>query len=74
MKTHTKSDIHIQLCEAEVAAALALQEWSIVQQLQQIGDQEKLNNRMVLQPLIIAPIFSLVTMFPTQPILTNSLM
>ena len=38
-------------CEAEVAAARALQEWLIVQQLQQIGDQEKLKNRMAIKAL-----------------------
>ena len=52
MKTHAKSDIHIQSCEAEVAAARALQEGSIVQQLQQIGDQENLKNRMAIKVLI----------------------
>ena len=52
MKTHAKSDIHTQLCEAEVAAAMALQEGLIVQQLQQIGDQEKLKNRMAIKALI----------------------
>ena len=53
MKTRAKSDIHIQLCEAEVAAARALQEGSIVQQHQQIiGDQEKLKNRMAIKALI----------------------
>ena len=52
MKTHAKSDLHIQSCEPEVAAARALQEGSIVQQLQQIGDQEKLKNRMAIKALI----------------------
>ena len=52
MKAHAKSDIHIQLCEAEMAAARALQEGSIIQQLQQIGDQEKLKNMMAIKALI----------------------
>ena len=52
MKTHAKSDIHTQSCEAEVAAARALQEGLIVQQLQQIGDQKKLKNRMAVEALI----------------------
>ena len=71
MKTHTKSDIHIRLCEAEIAAARTLQEGSIVRQLQQIGDQEKLKNRMAIEALFVAPTFSVVATFPTQPILTN---
>ena len=52
MKTHVKSGIHILSCEVEVAAARALQEGSIVQQLQQIGEQEKLKNRMAIKALI----------------------
>ena len=67
MKTHVKSDIHIQLCQAEVAVARALQEGLIVQQLQQIGDQEV---RMAIK----SPhsLLSRITTFPAQPILTNS--
>ena len=52
MKAHAKSDINIQSCETEMAAARALQEGSIIQQLQQIGDQEKLKNRMAIKALI----------------------
>ena len=52
VKTHAKSDIHIQSCKAEVAAARALQDRLIFQQLQQIGDQEKLKNRMAIKALI----------------------
>ena len=68
MKTHAKSDIHIQSCEAEVAATRALQEGLIVQQLQQIGDQEKLKNRTAIKALICYTHSA-----PTQPILMNSL-
>ena len=46
MKDHAKSAIHIQSCKAEIAAARALQEGSIIQQLQQIGD------RMAIKALI----------------------
>jgi len=52
MKDHAKSAIHIQSCEAEMAAARALQEGLIIQQLQQIGDQEKVKNRMAIKALI----------------------
>ena len=52
MKAHAKSEIHIQSREAEMATARALQEGSIVQQLQQIGDQEKLKNRLAIKALI----------------------
>ena len=43
-KSHAKSEIHIQPWEAEMSAARALQEGSIVQKLQQIGVPEKLKN------------------------------
>ena len=49
-------------CEAEVAAAIALQEGSIVQQLQQIGDQEKLKNRMAIKEALTR-----CTHFPARP-------
>ncbi len=49
---HVKSDIHLLSCEAEMAAATALQEGSVIQQLQQINDEEKLKNRMAIKALI----------------------
>ena len=52
MKAHKNSEGHILSCEAEKAAARALQEESIIQQLQQIGEQEKMKNRMTIKALI----------------------
>jgi len=52
MKDHAKSAIYIQLCEAEMAAARALQEGLVIQQLQQIGDHKKVKNRMATKALI----------------------
>ena len=52
MKAHAKSEVHILSCEAEKAAARALQEGSIIQQLQQIGEQEKMKNRTAIKALI----------------------
>ena len=52
MKAYTKSEVHILSCEAEKAAARALQEGSIIQQLQQIGEQEKMKNRMPIKAII----------------------
>ena len=51
MKAYAKSEVHILSCEAEKAAARALQEGSIIQQLQQIGEQEKMKNRMAIKAL-----------------------
>ena len=52
MKAHAKSEVHILSCEAEKAATRALQEGSIIQQLQQIGEQEKMKNMIVIKALI----------------------
>ena len=52
MKVHTKNEDHILSCEAKKAAARALQDESIIQQLQQIREQEKMKNRMAINPLI----------------------
>ena len=57
MKAHEKSDIHIQSCEAELAVARELQEGPIIQQLQQIGAQEKLKNRIAIKALILCTYF-----------------
>ena len=52
MKSHAKSEVHILSCEVEKAAARALQEGFIIQQLQQIGEQEKMKNRIAIKALI----------------------
>lgn len=49
MKAHTKSEIHIQSCEVEMAAARALQAGTIVQQLQ-LGDEQKARTGWPLKP------------------------
>ena len=47
-----RSDVHILSWEVEKDVARALQEESIIQQLQQIGEQEKMKNRMAIKALI----------------------
>ena len=46
MRAHSQSDVRMQSCEAELAATTAMKEGSIIQQLQHVGEQEKLNNRI----------------------------
>ena len=41
MRAHSQSDVHMQSCEAELAATRAMKEGSIIQQLQHVGEQEK---------------------------------
>ena len=52
MRAHSQSDVHIQSCEAEFAATRAMKEWSIIQQLQHNGEQEKLKNRTAIKALL----------------------
>lgn len=52
MRAHSQSNGHIQSCETQIAAARAMQEGSIVQQLQQVGEIEKLKNRSAIKSLI----------------------
>ena len=51
MRTHAQSVVHQQSCEAELAAARSMQEGSIIQQLQQIEEQQRLKNRAAIMAL-----------------------
>ena len=48
MKAHSQSDIHVQACQASMLAERAAREGTIMQQLQQITDEEKMKNRAAL--------------------------
>ena len=48
MKEHSQSDIHVQACQASMLAERAAREGTIMQQLQQITDEEKMKNRAAL--------------------------
>ena len=52
MRAHSQSDVHMQSCEAELAATRAMMEGSIIQQLQYVGEQEKLKNRTAFDVLL----------------------
>lgn len=51
MRAHSQSDCHMQSCEAELAAARATKQGSVIQQLQYIGEQQRLKNRMAIKAL-----------------------
>ena len=53
MRAHSHSNGHIQSCETQIAAARAMQEGSIVQQLQQVGEIERLKNRAAIKSLTL---------------------
>ena len=52
MKAHSQSDIHVQACQASMLAERAAKEGTIMQQLQQITDEEKMKNRAAVKALI----------------------
>ena len=52
MKAHSQSDIHVQACQASILAEKAAREGTIMQQLQQFTDEEKMKNRAAVKALI----------------------
>ena len=66
---HVRSDIHIESCEAEMVAA---RQGTIVQQLQQVREEEKVKNRVAVKALYsIASTSSPNITYRMQPILIN---
>ena len=51
-KAHSQSDIHVQACQASMLAERAVREGTIMQQLQQITDEEKMKNRAAVKAFI----------------------
>ena len=52
VKAHSQSDIHVQACQASILAEKAAREGTIMQQLQQFTDEEKMKNRAAVKALI----------------------
>ena len=72
MRAHSKSDSHIKHCEAELLAARARKEGSsIKQQLQIIGEQERIKIEVVSRHFFFVPIFLHCSTFLTLLILIN---
>ena len=57
MKAHSQSDIYVQACQASMLAERTAREGTIMQQLQQITDEEKMKNRAAVRALIRCPHF-----------------
>ena len=49
MKSHSKSEVHLLSCQLDVEADRARKEESIISQLQNVGDQQRLQNRKVIK-------------------------
>ena len=52
MKLHSKSEVHLLSCQLDVEADRARKEGSIISQLQNVGEQQRLQNRKAIKALI----------------------
>ncbi len=52
MKSHSKSEVHLLSCQLDVEVDRARKEGSIVSQLQNVGEQQRLQNRKAIKALI----------------------
>ena len=51
MKSHSKSEVHLLSCQLDVEADRARIEGSIISQLQNVGEQQRLQNRKAIKGL-----------------------
>ena len=52
MKSYSKSEVHLLSCQLVVEADRARKEGSIISQLQNVGEQQRLQNRKAIKALI----------------------
>ena len=52
MKSHSKSEVHLLSCKLYMEADRARKEGSIISQLQNVGEQQRLQNRKAIKALI----------------------
>ena len=52
MKSHSKSEVHLLSCQLDVEADRARKEGSIISQPQNVGEQQRLQNRKAIKALI----------------------
>ena len=52
MKSHSKSEVHLLSCQLDVEADRARKEGCIISQLQNVGEQQRLQNRKAIKALI----------------------
>ncbi len=52
MKSHSKSEVHLLCSQLDVEADRARKEGSIISQLQNVGEQQRLQNRKAIKALI----------------------
>ena len=52
LKSYSKSEVHLLSCQLDVEADRARKEGSIISQLQNVGEQQRLQNRKAIKALI----------------------
>ena len=52
MKSHSKSEVHLLSCQLDMEADRARKEGSIISQFQNVGEQQRLQNRKAIKALI----------------------
>ena len=57
MKSHSKSEVHLLSCQLDVEADRARKEGSIISQLQNVGEQQRVQNMKAIKALIRCTIF-----------------
>ena len=52
IKSHSKSEVQLLFCQLDMEAVKARKEGSIINQLQNVGEQQRLQNRKLIKALI----------------------
>ena len=52
IKSHSRSEVHLLFCQLDVEADRARKEESIISQLQNVGEHQRLQNRKAIKALI----------------------
>ena len=71
MKSHSKSEVHLLSCQLDVEADRARKEGSIISQFQNVGEQQRLQNRKAIRLLSDVLTFWLISTLHTLLTLTN---
>ena len=52
MRAHSQSDVHIQACTADLAVATTLRDGTIIEQIQNVSEQQRVKNRTAIKALL----------------------
>ena len=52
MRAHSQSDVHIQACAANLAVPTTLRDGTIIEQIQNVSEQQRVKNRTAIKALL----------------------